>query len=713
MTALPTVPTGIPRLDAVLQGGIPRYSLNIIAGAPGTGKTVFMHQIIFHYVRAYPEDRVLYLTTLSEPVLKLLRYMQQFAFFDANLFEQRVVYHDIGDVVRTQTPAQVLETIRALIERERPMLFVIDSFKAIRDMTPDTTEFRRFCYDLAVTLLAAQCTSFLVGEYGAPEFYTGAEFSIADGILHLAVEPRDATYLRTLRIVKMRGLPIELAPIPFHITSNGIEVLRQDVPTAAPEAVAPARPTTKSTGIPGLDEILRGGVLQGHAVLVSGVSGTGKTILCLQFLMHGAANGERVLFYGFEESPEELMAVADGFGWDLRALLDTDRFRFIWIPTTRIDVETHFDQMLQDILAFQPQRVVVDSFAVLLHKYRDPVLQREKAYHLARVIKHVQAVGLFTSDIAAGAVGHLSRYGVEETVFDGTIVLTSEMAGTRRKRYLEVYKMRGCAYAPGRHRMDIRSDCGVIVYYLEPTVPVGVPERELSFTPIADILRAPLRHGTAWMVEAVSGAGKTALAMQFAVEGLLRDERVLWLAADEPAAAVREAFQRWSPEIASAIDTGRLQIVDPFGTADAVPIDLTDPEVVPFCLRELIDHLGRPCRVILDSLTPLAVQMDVAELVRFIEWKNRILAHPHVAIMDTLLERTLSPVHKYSIANAYDCIVYLYIPEWSQQIQGGERFRMIRIKKARGMRVDPRGYPFRIEPGRGLVVDTAFYASGD
>lgn len=140
--------TGIPELDELIEGGWPVGSTTIIAGASGTGKTVLCLQTVFHAARS--GRKCLYLTTLSEPTSKILRYMQGYRFFDASLLAEQVAILDLGTALLERGGDAALERIVELMESVHPDLLVIDSFKAIHDVVP-TPRYRSFAYELAVT----------------------------------------------------------------------------------------------------------------------------------------------------------------------------------------------------------------------------------------------------------------------------------------------------------------------------------------------------------------------------------------------------------------------------------------------------------------------------------------------------------------------------------------------------------------------------------
>jgi circadian clock protein KaiC len=192
--------TGSAAFDRILGGGIPVRSLSVISGEPGAGKTLFALQVLFHLARQGKKG--LYFTTLSEPSLKLIQYMQQFAFFDERLIGKELVFSDLGSIVRGRDANAALEEVTSRVEQEEPAIVVIDSFKAMRDILGDAPSIRTFVYDLAVHTAGWGAATLFVGEYTEEEMANYAEFTIADGILRFSTR-REA--LTAVRMVEVRG----------------------------------------------------------------------------------------------------------------------------------------------------------------------------------------------------------------------------------------------------------------------------------------------------------------------------------------------------------------------------------------------------------------------------------------------------------------------------------------------------------------------------
>src|SRR5688572_30622320 len=199
---LPLVSTGDDRFDAILGGGIPTESSVMVAGPPGSGKTVLVLQMLFAAARA--GQRALYFTALSEPALKVIRYMQVFDFFDQAMLEEFIVLSDLGLAVRDGAAGTIGELSR-MMEKHEPQFVVLDSFRSVIDLMPDQRTARSFVYELATRSATWGATTFLLGEYAADDPLQSPEFAVADGIFRLGVRRQDLTAVRELEVVKLRG----------------------------------------------------------------------------------------------------------------------------------------------------------------------------------------------------------------------------------------------------------------------------------------------------------------------------------------------------------------------------------------------------------------------------------------------------------------------------------------------------------------------------
>lgn len=537
--------TGVRNLDALLKGGVPRGSVTVIGGSPGSGKTITTQQICFH--NATPENPVLYFSTLSEPTAKTLRYLKPFSFFDRSKLDTAIRFVDLGVILRAKGLEEASQLIMAEVKKVKPSIVVIDSFKVFDDLAKSKEELRKFGYELAVNLMAWEATTFLLGEYGPDDLATNPLFSIVDALVLMSQREESGEQQRFIQVVKMRGTDHSRDVHPFVITSSGIEVFAPRV-TISREDRGPAE--RLHTGIGKLDDLIGEGIPRGSSLLIAGVAGTGKTALLLEFVYRGALAGEKGIIFTFEETEERLRASARGLGWDLDAEIERGMIDIHFIPQPAIMVECDLLMMRERIESFGARRVGIDSVSVFMHKIRDPQVAREKVFQLASIIQNIQAVGFFATDVPYGSA-LLSRFGVEETVVDGVILLSSVEEGMERHRYLEVYKLRNTAHLKGRHDMTIGKG-GISVF------PRYTAEAELALSPPAleplkrltsgvvgldDLLHGGLIERSATLVSGSPGIGKSTLGMQFIAEGARLGQPGLYITLEEGAAQIRRAAE--------------------------------------------------------------------------------------------------------------------------------------------------------------------------
>jgi len=530
------IESGVRNLDALFHGGLPKGSVVVVGGPPGAGKTILTQQICFH--NASRKQRVVYFNTLSEPTAKTLRNLDPFSFFDPKKLDDGMQFIDLGTILRSEGLAEASNLIMQGIKKAKPAIVVIDSFKVFDDLSKSKAELRKFGYELAVNLMAWETTTFLLGEYGPRDIATNPLFSIVDGLMIVTQREQSGEQQRFIQIPKMRGTEHSRDEHTFVITSHGIEVF-------APRVTIPREDrgdvvSRCKTGISRLDELLNEGIPRGSSLLVAGVAGTGKTVLLLEFLYRGAQAGEKGIIFSFEETSERLRATARGLGWDLDHEIERGMIEILFIPQPAIHVEGHLLMMQERVEATQARRVAVDSVSVFLHKVKDRQIGREKVFQLASVIQNAQAVGFFATDIPYGTQ-QLSRFGVEETVVDGILLLSSTEEALERERYIEVYKLRNTGHLKGRHSMTIGHG-GITIYPrhglddpLDGPPPALDPSRRLptGVHGLDELLGGGLLERSVTLVSGSAGIGKSTLGLQFILEGAKRKEPGLYVALEE------------------------------------------------------------------------------------------------------------------------------------------------------------------------------------
>ena len=562
---VPRIATGVSNLDAIFNGGLPKGSVTVVSGAPGSGKTILSQQISFH--NASDQCRVLSFSTLSEPAAKTLRHLRQFSFFDPKKLEAGIQFVDLGVMLRNKGLEAAMDLVMQHMKKVKPAIVIIDSFKVFDDLARTKEELRKFDYEIAVNLMAWETTSLLLGEYAATDYEKNPLFSIVDGLLVLSQREVLGEQQRLFKIVKMRGTNHSRDEHAFLIAGKGLEIFAPRL--AIRRGPVPVGPQERCrTHITKLDEILGPGIPWGSSLLIGGVAGTGKTVLSLEFIYRGALAGEKGILFSFEETDERLRAAAEGLGWDLGREIDRGMIEIIFIPQPDILVERHLLMIQERIEAMKAKRVVIDSVSVFLHKVTDAQLAREKVFQLCTIVQNAMAVGLFTTDIPYGS-HQVSRFGVEETVVDGVVILSSTEEGFERERYIEVYKLRNTAHLKGRHNLVI-GEGGVSVFprYGQdfqpdaPPHPLEVGTRLGSGIPgLDDLLEGGFLKRSVTLVSGSAGVGKSMFGLQFLLEGVTQKEPGLYVTLEEGAEQLIAGADAVGLPLRSAVNAGLIQIL--------------------------------------------------------------------------------------------------------------------------------------------------------
>jgi circadian clock protein KaiC len=332
-------------------------------------------------------------------------------------------------------------------------VLVIDSFKAVHDLSQSTHEMRRLSYRMGAVLSAFDVTTFLVGEYEERDVATHPEFAVADGIVQLEREALDRADARYMRVRKLRGSAYSEGWHAFRITPAGLEVYPRLV---TPEVAPTYLPQTErvSTGVKGLDALVEGGLLRGSATLVQGSAGSGKTTLALAFMLEGLRNGEPSLFLNLQENPTHLAQTVQALGVSPEECRDGDLiFRY------ESPVELRIDALVVEVARLIEEkgirRVVIDALTEL--RWAASTLERfhDYVYALAQHFRTQGVTAILTMEAPArhqvNGGGWHSRV---STLCDGLIELTITDEAAP-ERCLRVVKMRGTEHPLGGRRFII------------------------------------------------------------------------------------------------------------------------------------------------------------------------------------------------------------------------------------------------------------------
>ncbi len=445
------ISTGNPQADLVLGGGYPANSINIVMGQPGAGKTIFAEQLLFHNASA---DRpIVYVSTLSEPMSKMVSYVQRFSYFDPNKLGTQVRYEDLGPQLTRDGPAALAPWLTDLIKTVAPKIIVIDSFRAIHDLGSSVSETRRTVSDVAGLLSAYDTTAFLLGEYTSDDIQRFPEFAVSDSIVQLARQPLGTRDERFLRVLKLRGSSYREGQHAFRITEAGIALYPRLI---SPRVAATYVPSVErmSTGVPGLDAMLDGGVWSGTMTLLVGPTGSGKTTVATHFALEGVARKEPTLYVNFQENPAQLARSFSNLGADLGAARGAG-LEFIYASPVELQIDSLVVGIFDRIKGGTIRRVVIDAVGDLVTAASDP---QRLHYYLYSLVQHFAVNGVTSLLTFESGISATSDRDTHEQHFSymADNVLAIALGGEERtRRTIRVIKTRNSAHDPVVRQLEI------------------------------------------------------------------------------------------------------------------------------------------------------------------------------------------------------------------------------------------------------------------
>ena len=448
---LARVPTGNPQADEILGGGFPVNSINVVMGQPGTGKTIFVEELVFH--NASDERPILYFTTMSEPLAKVVRYLQQFPFFDERKIGSQVIYEDIGGELAEGGIDALVPRIKESVQSHGPKIIVIDSFKAIHDLSPSVQAMRHMLYELSGLLSAYEATTFLVGEYGEEHVATMPEFAVADGIIQFSRKELGARDERYLRVRKLRGSKYREGMHGFRITDRGLDIYPRLVSPEFPKTYTTSKDRV-SSGVPVFDTMLGGGVWRGSSMLLAGPSGSGKTTFGLQFVLEGIRRGEPGIYANFQENPSQLASVIHGYGVNVETAL-REGLHLMYRSPVELQIDSILVELFRLVTENNIRRVVIDAMGDLATASSDPQRLHEYLYALMQHLTVRGVTSVFVMETAGVLAGEGGFDGSRLSYLSDALVMLDLPQTKPITRSIRVVKARGSAHDQQPHAFQI------------------------------------------------------------------------------------------------------------------------------------------------------------------------------------------------------------------------------------------------------------------
>ena len=508
---LALLPTGVPGLDEILGGGLPAFSFNLIAGSPGSGKTTLAMQMLF--ANATAARPALFITLLGETSLKMLRYQQQFDFFDLGRVGSDVHFLNLSEEALSGDLDGVLTRVIDEVDRIRPGWVVVDSFRSLvrsRDADAPNRELDHLVQRLAQHLTTWEITSFLIGEYQEQELRNPV-FTVADGIIWLTQATERNSVVRKVQVVKMRGMAAMPGLHTIRMSEKGLQLFPR-MPQRARDERRPAGPRL-STGIAGLDDMMGGGIPAGDSLVLAGPTGAGKTTFALQFVAAGLRAGEAAVISIFEEHPETYLDRAKSVGVDFREAVENGKLRIIYLRPLDLSVDETLDEIRTSVKEIGATRVVIDSISgfevALAPTFREDF--RESLYRLIGALTGLGITIFSTVEVVDASRGlQLTGYRISFLTDDILAQRMVEIDGELRK-VMAVVKMRGSKHSREFRAYDITSNGVLLRDSLKEydAIITGIPTRRSG---IPRTLPSGLTEEDVIVLEAVVRAGPMSAA---------------------------------------------------------------------------------------------------------------------------------------------------------------------------------------------------------
>ncbi len=437
---LDRLPSGIPGIDTILQGGFLRGGVYIIQGLPGSGKTILANQVCFAHVAG--GERAVYATLLAESHARLLLHLKGMRFFDQSRLPESLFYMSGFNDLEQHGLRGLLDVLRREVRQRKATLLVLDGLVTIERSANDEQIFRRFIHDLQVNANLVGCTVLLLNSSGLET--ARPEHTMVDGVIELADTLIDRRAERVLQVKKFRGTDHLRGTHAFTISDDGIAVhprleARYQRPSTGPTSSTKKLPT----GIEHLDASVGGGLGEASTTLLVGPSGAGKTLFGMHFLAAAAAADESSLYFGFYENPAVMAMKAHRIGLGFDKLQQEGRFHCLWQPATEDVIDAVGQRLIDAVRTTGARRVFVDGLDAFM-KCAQPearisafltALTNELRSLNATVVLTLEVPNLISNGFKLPIAG-------VSTIVDNLIIMRFVEVRTQLFRMLSVLKMR-------------------------------------------------------------------------------------------------------------------------------------------------------------------------------------------------------------------------------------------------------------------------------
>jgi circadian clock protein KaiC len=474
------VPTGIKEFDDFVEGGFPRGSMILLAGAAGSGKTIFASQYMYHGMSKLNESGIY--VSFAENRTTFMKNMKRLG-MDFGKYEQKGKFKFLDLItVRDKGVESIVARILAEVDSLGAKRLVIDSFSALVQAFSERIDARIMLHTVLGKIVHLnEVTTLLISErpFGTEYSGEGMEEFVADGVVALNSVTKKGWLNRTLQVLKVRGTRINSEEHSYGIDGHGVRT--HPLPGIKP--VKRIYSEKVRTGIEALDKMFSDGVYKGSATLVGGTSGTGKTTLALHFIAEEAKHNGKGLYISLEEPVQQLIRHGEGFGWSMSEFVDKGLIKFVNYSPEAYDVEWQLGEIFKLLKEYKPVRFVIDTIAAL-----ERVMDEDRyVRYLKSLVSHLKDQGTTTLLTAlTESVTSITGTGISPVV-DNIIALRNVETESTLRRSLSILKSRGSAHDSEIREFEITPK-GVVLKKFVGMEHVfgGKPRKSMQEQPSAD-----------------------------------------------------------------------------------------------------------------------------------------------------------------------------------------------------------------------------------
>ena len=431
------IPTGVAGLDEVMKGGFLRGGIYLIMGEPGSGKTILANQIGFKHVES--GKRALYVTLLAESHGRLFGHLRPLQFFDENAISDSFNFISAYQTLEKEGLEGLLKSLAHLVRQYKADLLFLDGVASAEELANSPVSFKKFVHDLNTVLSTSGCTAVLLSSF--VNNLSHPEHTMVDGIIALTEFNSGMRSVRQLEVRKMRGSDSLRGRHVFTISGVGITVfprLESRWRRLDPEENSTNDDSRLASGVPAIDELLKGGVVHGSVTALLGAAGPGKTTLGSLFLAEGIRRREQALYLGFYETPARLVHKFP----DLKTAIS------LWQPPAEHSIDEVGENLINEVKRSKVSRVFIDGVQGL----KDGMIEPERLFRsMAALVFKLRELGVttfFAEETELFPVALHTTASDHSAITDNIIYFKQVDLDCNVSRYLSVIKSRD-AYSSG------------------------------------------------------------------------------------------------------------------------------------------------------------------------------------------------------------------------------------------------------------------------